>query len=82
MICKCFDISSTTRCKFYLPDMLVTFARGINKSPVELWELLYGDLNVLPVCVFSKEFKKGNRVCLTPVLKLWGGGHIDHHLWK
>ena len=31
---------------------------------------------------WPKEFKRWNRVCLTPVLTLWGGGHIIHHVWR
>ena len=38
-----------------------------------------------PVTVhgYLKEFQKGNRVTfLTPVVMLWGGGHIGHHAWR
>ena len=30
----------------------------------------------------TKEFKRGNRALLTPVLTLLGGGHIAHHIWR
>ena len=41
------------------------------------------DTIVFCICyVVNKEFKGGIGCLFDPVLTLWGGGHIDHQVWR
>ena len=39
-------------------------------------------VQVMDFCMYQGIWKGESGLFLTPVLTLWGGGHIDHHVWR